>query len=138
MVHTVWARASSSSLLKNGEFAVHIRDAVAVMLLGFGMVTGCASPEAHTGDSSAVSQKGEAIESDAVTLMVRGMSCPKCADNIDLQLRSVRGVKDVAIDLGSGEVMVKFDPLVHPTRGDLERAIERTGFTLVSVEAREI
>lgn len=114
------------------------RDAVAVTLLGLGMMTGCASQEARTGDEPVVAEKGQAIESDAVTMVVRGMSCPKCADNIDLQLRSVRGVRDVAIDLGKGEVMVDFEPLMHPTRGDLERAVERTGFTLVSIEPREI
>ncbi len=108
--------------------------AVLLLVLCGGVVGGCASGGAEA--EPVVVGEREAIESDRVAMVVRGMSCPKCADNIDLQLKSVRGVRDVAIDLGTGEVLVEFEAKVHPTRADLERAIEKSGFTLVSIEAR--
>ncbi len=73
------------------------------------------------------------IAADRATLEVRGMSCPKCANNIDRQLRDLRGVESVAIDLGSGRVDLAFTDQNHPSAAELARAIDDTGFTLVAV-----
>jgi len=67
-------------------------------------------------------------------LYVKGMSCPLCANNIDKQLLRVAGVKDVSVDLGSGEVRAKLEPANPPTRDELARAIEQSGFTLDRIE----
>jgi copper chaperone CopZ len=73
------------------------------------------------------------IASDRVVLRVNGMSCPKCANNIDKQLAGLPGVSRSAIDMGAGEVTVYFGKGTHPSRAELRGAIERTGFTLVSI-----
>ena len=78
----------------------------------------------------------ETIAASSARLRINGMSCPKCATNIQRQLATIPGVHDLAIDLGAGVVDVAFvagGP--HPSRAQLARAIERTGFTLVSIDA---
>lgn len=107
-----------------------------VVLLGLAMgIAGCATNGNAQPETAAQTEGMEGrISSESVTMVVRGMSCPKCADNIDLQLRSVRGVRDVAIDLGAGHVKVSVDPMVPPTRNQLAQAIRRSGFSLVSID----
>ncbi len=106
------------------------------------LLTGCASTPAADSDGNTppASAAAEAraditpIASSGAVLRVNGMSCPKCANNIDRQLRSMPGVADLSIDLGLGVVRVGFDEgAAHPSRADLASAIDRTGFTLVSI-----
>jgi copper chaperone CopZ len=75
-----------------------------------------------------------AAPESVATLYVMGMSCPQCANNIDKQLRKVIGVKSVTIDLGSGRVQASLEPKMTPTRDQLARAIEQSGFTLQRIE----
>lgn len=78
------------------------------------------------------------IAASGASMRVNGMSCPKCANNIERQLGALTGVQDVSIDLGAGLVRVGFTPdETHPSRADLANAIDRTGFTLVSIDAGE-
>ena len=107
-----------------------------VVLMGVAVgFVGCATNGSAQSEAAVEAEGMDGrIESESVTMVVRGMSCPKCADNIDLQLRSVRGVRDVAIDLGAGEVKVAVDPMVPPTRSQLAQAIRRSGFSLVSID----
>lgn len=67
-------------------------------------------------------------------LYVHGMGCPQCANNVDSQLKKVPGVESVIIDMGSGKVTAKLSPSHHPTRDQLAKAIDNTGFTLVKIE----
>lgn len=74
------------------------------------------------------------ISEASATLTVQGLSCPKCANNVDLALAKVPGVRSAAIDMASGEVRVAFDESsAHPSRADLAKAIDRTGFTLTQI-----
>src|SRR5690606_39235180 len=75
------------------------------------------------------------IEGTEATIVVRGLSCPKCANNVNLQLGKVEGVGETHIDMGAGEVRVVFDTLapVNPSRAALARAITDAGFTVVDV-----
>jgi copper chaperone CopZ len=74
------------------------------------------------------------IQSQTATLVVHGMSCPLCANNVDVQLLRVPGVEDVEIDMGDGSVRVTFADAPRPTRAQLARAVDRTGFTLVRID----
>jgi copper chaperone CopZ len=67
-------------------------------------------------------------------LTVHGMGCPQCANNVDSQLMKVPGVESVSIDMGSGRVLAKLSPSQHPTRDQLAKAIDHTGFTLVKID----
>lgn len=115
---------------------------VPVLFVGAAL-TGCASSsgsgEVAASDgatSETVSVQADRIEASAAVLKVRGMSCPKCANNITLKLKEVRGVDEVLINMGIGEVIVSFDETVHPSRGELASAISGAGFTLESITER--
>lgn len=109
--------------------------ASAVVWTGLASAVGCAGGAGGAADreGDAASASAAPIASDSATLIVHGMSCPKCANNIDLQVREVRGVSDVEIDMRSGRVRVAFLPGLHPSERALASAIERTGFTLVEI-----
>ncbi len=105
------------------------------------ILAGCAATVSP--DASAASDRGGAaftgdtrpIEADEATLVVRGLSCPKCANNVNLQLDKVEGVGETHIDMGTGEVRVVFEPLAptHPSKARLARAITDAGFTIVDI-----
>ncbi len=53
---------------------------------------------------------------------------------MDLTLAKVSGVRSSAIDMNSGEVNVAFaDGQPAPSRAQLAKAIDRTGFTLTEI-----
>jgi copper chaperone CopZ len=109
-------------------------------LLALGCASGGGADVADTG----VSAEGASpdfggdfrpIEAESATLIVRGLSCPKCAYNVNLQLEKVDGVGETHIDMGAGEVKVKFDALAaqHPSRSRLAKAVTDAGFTVVDI-----
>jgi copper chaperone CopZ len=77
---------------------------------------------------------GVSAQPDTAVLTVHGMGCPQCANNVDSQLMKVPGVESVTIDMGSGKVLAKLSPDKHPTRDQLAKAIDETGFTLVKID----
>ncbi len=66
-------------------------------------------------------------------LRVNGMSCPLCANNITQQLKLVRGVEAVEIDLGTGIVRVGVSPERRPSPAQFKAAVAASGFTLVDM-----
>jgi len=72
--------------------------------------------------------------SNTATLVVHGMGCPQCASNVDRQLLKVPGVENVKVDMGTGRVVVDYSTTNPPSREQLTKAIEETGFTLVKIE----
>jgi copper chaperone CopZ len=91
---------------------------------------GCASMQAGTPGHDG---SDEVIAGDRAVLVVHGMSCPLCANNVDEQLLAVPGVTAVSLDMGSGEATVTLDGTGRTTRGQLADAIDRSGFTLRDV-----
>lgn len=74
------------------------------------------------------------LSGDSATLEVRGLSCPKCASNVDLTLARVKGVESVTkIDLSKGTVRLAFADDVRPSPSDLAKAVKKSGFTLVNI-----
>lgn len=71
-----------------------------------------------------------------VKLLVKGMSCPKCVTNVDIQLARIPGVKKSQIDMSTGVVTVDFDPSKSVTRGALAKAVDDSGLTLASIEGK--
>lgn len=72
--------------------------------------------------------------SPTALVWVNGMGCPLCANNVDQQLKALRGVEDVTINLGTGLVQVALSPTTPPTEAQLAKAVQNTGFTLVSIQ----
>lgn len=76
------------------------------------------------------------ITAASATLVVHGMSCPLCANNVDKQLLDVAGVTEVLVDMGTGEVTLNLAPDVPVTRRQLVEAVDRSGFTLAEVRVQ--
>ncbi|MFI4853801.1 MAG: heavy-metal-associated domain-containing protein [Phycisphaerales bacterium JB065] len=108
-------------------------------------LTGCASSDsgesasAMTSSAPAaqpVSNESAPIQASSALLKVKGMSCPKCANNITLKLKDIQGISDVMINMGIGEVLVSFGEGPHPSRAQLASAIDQAGFTLESITVK--
>jgi copper chaperone CopZ len=76
------------------------------------------------------------VTTSPVLLQVKGMSCPKCVTNVDIQLNRIPGVKKSSIDMATGTVKVEFDPSKGLTRGALAKAVDDSGLTLASIEGK--
>lgn len=76
------------------------------------------------------------VDTSPVVLHVKGMSCPKCVTNVDIQLNRIPGVKKSSIDMATGTVKVEFDPSKSITRGALAKAVDDSGLTLASIEGK--
>jgi len=74
------------------------------------------------------------ITATSLALHIRGMSCPKCVTNAEIQLERLPGVSDAMLDMGGGTFRIKVKPGAPLTRGNLARAIWVAGFTLVEIE----
>jgi len=76
------------------------------------------------------------IDASTAVLTVNGLGCPLCANNVDEKLSAVAGVRDVQVDLGTGTVTVALAETLRPSRADLARAVEDSGFTLTALAVR--
>ena len=74
------------------------------------------------------------IKATSLVLHIRGMSCPKCVTNAEIQLERLPGVSGAMLDMGGGTFRIKVKPGAPVTRGNLARAIWVAGFTLVEIE----
>lgn len=74
------------------------------------------------------------ITATALALHIRGMSCPKCVTNAEIQLERLPGISGAMLDMGGGTFRIKVKPGAPVTRGNLARAIWVAGFTLVEIE----
>ncbi|MEM9065789.1 MAG: heavy-metal-associated domain-containing protein [Planctomycetota bacterium] len=118
--------------------------ATAAMVVGGSVLSGCAgrSGTVTAGTAGASSTQGstEAVEASFVReggdvlLVIKGMSCPMCASNIDNELAEIPGVKRVAVDLNTGTVRVSLTKGAAPTAAQFERAVYDSGFTLARIE----
>ena len=73
------------------------------------------------------------IDAPRAVLVVHGLGCPLCAHNVDGQLSAVQGVKDVEVDLGTGNITVGLADAPRPSPAQLAAAVDRSGFTLVRI-----
>lgn len=103
-------------------------------LLALALLVGCEStgPTADTTTTTEPSLAHDTtpITGSSATLWMTGMSCPKCANSINLLLKEVPGVASTDIDMSTGEVQVLLAGAPRPSPADLARAVNRSGFTL--------
>ena len=95
-------------------------------------LSGCASGPRAEGPAG-LTDPAAVVESPTATLVVHGMSCPLCANNVDKQLLEVPGVSGVHVDMGTGEAKVEFLPKARVTKQQLADAVYKSGFTLAEV-----
>ena len=111
-----------------------VRVPMLTLALVLSVTLGCASkPSAESTNTGELATSSAPLSSGSVTLIVHGMSCPLCASNVDKQLLEVPGVTNALVDMGTGEVRVRFAPNARVTRKQLEVAVHRSGFTLAEV-----
>lgn len=118
--------------------------AIAPLAFGLASFAGCASSSSQSADfnpTAAELQQEKSlltqttpIASNTATLEVHGLSCPKCATNVDLTLAEVTGVQRVEkVDLSSGQVKLAFTEHHHPTPAALAHAVKDAGYTLIAI-----
>lgn len=95
-----------------------------LILLAAALLAACASPNQHSSADSGLTQ----TYSSSYTLLVKGMSCPNCANNITHELKGLSGVEHVQIDMGAGQVTVHSNSTL-PEAFLLEDAVRNAGFT---------
>ena len=98
------------------------------------LLAGCTSTPTTGAHADGVADT--AIVGTSATLVVHGMSCPLCANNVDKQLLTVQGVQSVSVDMGTGEVVVEIDPQAGVTTSQLAKAVDDSGFTLAEVRSQ--
>ena len=62
--------------------------------------------------------------------VVAGMTCAHCVQSVTEEVSSLPGVTDVAVDLTTGALTVDSDEIVP--FGDIERAVDEAGYTVVA------
>lgn len=62
--------------------------------------------------------------------VVKGMTCGHCVNAVTNELKEIKGVEDVHIDLDSGRVEVTSD--VPLDRESVQAAVEEAGYELVA------
>ena len=87
-------------------------------------------PACQTADPAPTVEFVEFADLTRIGLPVYGMSCPKCANNIVLQLKDLEGVRSVDVDMGSGFVTVHAEEGKVPTRAVVIDAITAAGFSV--------
>ena len=93
----------------------------------------CSSQQApETAKSPTITD--QPVTPPTATLVVHGLSCPQCASNVDKQLLAVRGVQQVNVNLGTGQVVVLVNKDQPPTGTQLADAVKKSGYTLVRIE----
>ena len=65
-------------------------------------------------------------------LTIQGMHCSSCASNIERSVGKVTGVKSVTVSLMTKKGFVEAEDSVSDK--DIDKAVSRTGYKLVSVE----
>src|SRR6185503_616031 len=95
------------------------------MLLGVFALAGCqgaqstaARPSPGSSSDFAAGAMPENV-AHVATMWNRGMACPQCSYNVDLQLKKVQGVEQVKVDMLTGKVQAWLSPSAPPTREQL-------------------
>ena len=65
----------------------------------------------------------------STTLKIKGMSCQHCVMSVTKALNQLNGIKNVQIDLATGEV--RFDNTKEVSSNRIAKAIEDAGYEVV-------
>jgi len=102
-----------------------------VFVLLFAALTGCQSGSASTSRNvSAVSF----ADGRTATILVKGMTCPFCASNLETYMAKIDGIELVDADLATGRVLVQLAQVKPDTERVLRKAVDDSGFTVDTIE----
>ncbi|MEW6750369.1 MAG: heavy metal translocating P-type ATPase [Candidatus Latescibacterota bacterium] len=85
-----------------------------------------------TSDQTLARQAGAADRSAA--LRIGGMTCAACARRIERRVGGLDGVADVAVNLGTEEAQVRYDP-ARVSLGRIKQAVVEAGYEVLEPEA---
>jgi copper chaperone len=63
------------------------------------------------------------------TYQVQGMTCGHCVNSVSTEIGAISGVRDVQVDLASGQVTVTSDAPLDPSA--VRAAVDEAGYELV-------
>lgn len=112
-------------------FPTRIRALIVCAGLLAGSLAGCQSQQVD--ESATLPSDVYFNNTDAVTMSVTGLGCPQCATSVEKTVGRLKGVRDVAIDLGEGTVTVRVDQAGGPSDEQLQQAITDAGFTVQAI-----
>ena len=75
---------------------------------------------------------GANAASTAYSLQVDGLACPFCAYGIEKKLSSIKGVKDIKVDIKKGQVIVTMADGATLSENLAREKVKKAGFTLRS------
>ena len=61
-------------------------------------------------------------------ITVSGMTCSHCVNAVEEEIGHLRGVQGVQVDLDTGRVVVKADPM--PSTDELRSAVDAAGYEI--------
>ncbi|CAN5616784.1 hypothetical protein BH23ACI1_BH23ACI1_32870 [soil metagenome] len=67
---------------------------------------------------------------------VKGMQCPFCAYGIQKQLKKLKGVTNVEVELAKNQAIVTIAPDAEVTDADIQQAVRKAGFTPSKIERK--
>ncbi|BAI60456.1 copper-transporting P-type ATPase [Methanocella paludicola SANAE] len=85
---------------------------------------------------SAVKDAGYGVMVETVTLPVQGMTCASCVKRIEDALRGKDGVIDVAVNLATERVTIKYSP-TEVTLPELKKTITDAGYTVIETKTEK-
>jgi len=68
------------------------------------------------------------------TIAVDGLSCPFCAYGLEKNLKKVKGIESVSIDMKTGHAIVALKQGVQVNDQTLRQAVKKAGFTARDIE----
>lgn len=68
------------------------------------------------------------------TAKVSGMTCEACAATVTANLKKIKGVTDVSVDVAKGTVTVYTAPKAKLSTAEVKKVVEFSGYKLVSVQ----
>jgi len=109
-----------------------------VSVFGLPMVVaaGCQGTPTVDDEATSLSSMDDAafVGDRTAELVVLGMPCPFCVQNVESQLTNVAGVERVAVELATGRVRVLLEQEHPASQADLVSAVKASGFTLDQIE----
>ena len=65
-----------------------------------------------------------------VTYQVKGMTCGHCVSSVSTEISGIAGVRDVQVDLASGQVTINSEAPLDPAA--VRAAVDEAGYELVN------
>ena len=77
----------------------------------------------------------EHTSSKQLAIQVDGLSCPFCAYGLEKNLKKVKGVSEVEVDMKTGKAFVTIISEAKVTHAQLKEAVKRAGFSAKEITA---